>query len=92
MSVTLLQATVLESALEKARQLQLSQSRYWHLLLHMPGEVSEVDDPAFFLAKGGKEDAAAELNATIEALYHETRFDDNATGCRFPARRYWLKE
>jgi len=86
-----MQATELENALRKAEQIQLAQSRYWHLLLHMPGQVSEIDDPAFFLAENGKENAAAELNATLKALYHETRFDDNATGCLFPARRSWLE-
>ena len=71
--------------------MHLSQSRYWHLLLHMPHETSEIDDTAFFLAPDGKTNAAAELNATIAALYNETRFDDNATGCLYPARRYWLQ-
>ncbi len=88
----MLQATELENALQKAQASDLAQSRYWHLLLHMPDSVSEVDDPAFFLAADGKADAEAELNATLKALYDETRFDDNATGCHFPARRYWLKE
>ena len=41
----------MENALRKAEQIQLAQSRYWHLLLHMPGQVSEIDDPAFFLAE-----------------------------------------
>lgn len=89
--VMMVQASALENALTKARELQLSQSRYWHLLLHMPGEVSEIDDPTFFLAKEGKTNAGAELEATLAALYNETRLDDNATGCRFPARRHWLE-
>ncbi|WP_416768562.1 DUF4105 domain-containing protein [Sulfurimonas sp. ST-25] len=88
----ILQANVLENALEKAAKTGVAQSRYWHLLLHMPEDVSEVDDPAFFLAPGGKSNAEAELNATLTALYNESRFDDNATGCRFPARRSWLQE
>lgn len=87
----MVQANALENALNKAQELQLSESRYWHLLLHMTGDVSEIDDPAFFLAKDGKTNAEAELNATLIALFSETRFDDNATGCRFPARRYWLQ-
>lgn len=92
LSVMMVQANALQSALTKARQLQLSQSRYWHLLLHMPNNVSEIDDPAFFLAPDGKHNASAELNATLKALYHETVLDDNATGCRFPARRFWLRK
>ncbi|WP_345987647.1 DUF4105 domain-containing protein [Sulfurimonas sp. HSL1-2] len=89
---SVVQANVVENALDKAADLALAESRYWHLLLHMPKDVSEVDDPAFFLAPDGRENAGAELNATITALYGETRFDDNATGCRFPARRAWLQE
>ncbi len=87
-----LQANGTEEALAKAQKLGLAQSRYWHLLLHMPDGVSEIDDPAFFLAPDGKTNAEAELNATISALLNETRFDDNATGCLYPARRYWLRE
>lgn len=56
----------------------------------MDDSVSEVEDAAFFLAKNGKRDASAELEATIEALYNETRFDDNSTACLFPARKHWL--
>ena len=87
-----LHATVVENALLKAEREKLAGSRYWHLLLHMPADVSEIDDPAFFLAPDGKENASAELNATIAAFYHETHLDDNATGCRFPARREWLQK
>ena len=58
----------------------------------MPDDVSEVEDKAFFLAKNGKRDARAELEATIKALYNETRFDDKSTACLFPARKYWLEK
>ncbi len=58
----------------------------------MSGNVSEIDDPRFFFAKEGKENPEAELNATLEALFNETRFDDNASGCLFPARKAWLQE
>lgn len=85
-------ASEMDTAFEKAKALQLSQSRYWHLLLHMPNDVSEIDSPEFFLAKNGKYDADAELNATLRALYSETRTDDNATGCLYPARRQWLRD
>jgi hypothetical protein len=72
---------------------QLHKARYWHLLLHMPdGKESEIDSPGFFLAPSGKSDAKAELEATLVALYNETAFDDNATACRYPARKAWLVE
>jgi len=70
----------------------LAKERYWHLLLHMNGGVSEIDDPKFFLADNGKTDAKAELVATLKALLNEHSFDDNATGCRFPARKAWLQD
>lgn len=82
----------MDRALSQAAQMQLAQSRYWQLLLHMNDGVSEIDDSAFFLAENGNRNASAELNATIKAFYNEVRFDDNATGCLYPARRFWLKQ
>jgi len=78
--------------IEKANDLNLSQQRYWHLLLHMVDGESEIDDARFFFAPDGKTNAKNELNATIEALLHEKRFDDNSSACKFPARKAWLQE
>lgn len=75
-----------------AKEKNLSSSRYWHILLHMPDETSEIDDAAFFLSPEGKRDAEAELEATLRALVDEKVFDDNSTACRFPARKAWLAE
>ena len=61
-------------------------------MLHIKTTESEVENKAFFLAENGKIDAQAELQATIKALYAETRFDDNSTACLFPARKHWLVE
>lgn len=58
----------------------------------MEDRVSQIDDKRFFLASDGKTNAKNELNATIEALFNETTFDDNSTACRFPARKAWLQE
>lgn len=58
----------------------------------MSNDVSEIENETFFLAKDGKRDAAAELEATIKALYNEKELDDNATACLFPARKHWLKQ
>jgi hypothetical protein len=81
----------LQDALLQAEKRQLHKARYWHLLLHMPdGKSSEIDSPEFFLSPHGKNDPKAELEATIAALYNETVFDDNATACRYPARKAWL--
>jgi len=53
---------------------------------------SEIDDKRFFFAKDGKYNADAELNATLEAFFNESRFDDNASACLFPARKAWLAQ
>lgn len=58
--------------------------------MHFENGESEIDDRRFFLAEDGYQNTSAELNATIDALLHETKFDDNATACRFPARKDWL--
>ena len=58
----------------------------------MDNGESEIDDKKFFFAQDGKTNAKNELIATIDALLNETRFDDNSTACRFPARKAWLKE
>lgn len=81
-----------ESAWQKAKRMDLAGSRYWHLLLHMQHGVSEIDSPDFFLSDDGATNAAAELEATLFSLYHDSKDDDNATGCRYPARRHWLEK
>jgi len=53
---------------------------------------SEIDDDKFFLSSVGNINAKAELDASIDALLNESRFDDNSTACMFPARKAWLKE
>jgi len=56
----------------------------------MKNGISEIDDKHFFLSPKGKTNAKAELNATLYALLHERKLDDNATACKFPARKAWL--
>jgi len=53
---------------------------------------SEIDDVNFFFSDDGKTNAKNELHATLEALLNETRFDDNSSACKFPARKEWLKK
>ena len=77
---------------KEAHKLNLAQERYWQILLHIVDGESEIDDEKFFLSPDGKTDAKSELDATLEALLNETRFDDNSTACRFPARKAWLAE
>lgn len=53
--------------------------------LHSIGE-SYVDDDSFFIAGNGKENALAELQATLTALEPQ----DSSLRCRFPARYLFL--
>ncbi|MBA3026600.1 MAG: DUF4105 domain-containing protein [Sulfurimonas sp.] len=53
---------------------------------------SEIDDKNFFFATDGKTNAKNELDATLDAFYNEKTFDSNASACKFPARKNWLKE
>lgn len=76
----------------EANKQKLATTYYWQLLLHMEDGISEIDDPNFFLADNGSINANSELNATIDALFNETQFDDNSTACRFPARKKWLEK
>ena len=80
----------LSQYIKQANKIKLSKEHYWHLLLHMKNGSSEIDDENFFIAKDGKNNAKLELEATITALLSESRFDDNATACKFPARKEWL--
>ncbi len=77
---------------DKAEKLELHKDRYWQLLLHMPNEISEIDDSKFFISKNGKYNAKDELDETIKALLNETDFGDESFACRFPARKEWLKK
>ena len=84
------------SLLEAAHRLELSKDPYWHTLLHYKGGLfgfrSLVDDPKFFLAKVGKKDSEAELDATIRAFFQPVVENETHPVCRFPARFDWLKE
>lgn len=89
---SILSATVLQEALNKAVAEKLYEQRYWKLLLHYNNDKSEIDDSSFFLSPKGRTSPKAELIATLRSLYNEKSFDDNATACRYPARTRWLQE
>lgn len=86
----------IESLVERANGLNLSEARFWHLLVRyqdgLSGFESEADNDAFFFAKDGKTNPRAELEATIRNLLST----DIPAGqevhpqCRFPARFKWL--
>ncbi|MDY6905719.1 MAG: DUF4105 domain-containing protein [Thermodesulfobacteriota bacterium] len=74
---------------------KLYQHDYWHILLHYEktlwGVKSQVDDPDFFLSPEGKTDPAAEMTATIRALFQPDNEAAASFVCRFYARFQWLK-
>ncbi|HBZ93219.1 MAG TPA: hypothetical protein DEO91_05800, partial [Pseudomonas sp.] len=75
---------------------QLAADPYWIALGHyetgkLGGWRSYVDDDDFFLAKNGDSDPAAELQATLEALYQPAELGDRHPQCIYPARTRWLK-
>lgn len=87
----------IRSLTDQARQQKLYNDRYWHILLHYKkglfGIKSLVDDPAFFLAKNGKSDPQAELEATIAAFFQDPKTDSkDHPVCKFIGRFRWLKE
>ncbi|OYZ66976.1 MAG: hypothetical protein B7Y17_00685 [Sulfuricurvum sp. 24-42-5] len=90
LSLSIWSATT-DELIAQAHSLKLSQTRYWHLLMHSPKTESEIDDDAFFMAQDGKYNLAAELDATIEHLNEDTNRSDESLFCRFPARRAWLE-
>ena len=72
----------------------LASDPYWHLLLRddkpQDGRYrSDVTETGFFLSDRGREDAQAELDATLAAFRGEDA-GDASPACRFPARRAWL--
>ncbi len=77
---------------------RLAADPYWQRLLRDPtpddGQyASAVDQPAFFLAGNGRQDAAAELSALLNALASPwPGKPDEHPACRFPARSRWLAE
>ncbi len=75
----------------------LANNPYWIALGHyetgkLGGWRSYVDDPDFFLAEEGASDPAAELRATLTALYTATDQGDKHPQCVYPARTRWLRE
>ena len=88
-----------QQLITQAREKSLSSSPRWQALLHYrsnliaPGVTSEVDAPGFFLARNGKTDPEAELEATLRAFFNPqpSDADGQPDQCRFIARYHWLK-
>lgn len=91
----------LDELQQAARAKELSQDRYWRLLVHYRrgrlGRLrSEAAGPDFFLSPRGRRDPRAELEATLAGFFDpdppEADKDAMHPQCRFPARYAWLKE
>ena len=84
----------MERAVTAATEAGLARTRGWQALIHYrsdgSGWRSPIDDPRFFLSPQGKDDPAAELEATVRALYAPPAGGERAAACRFPARRAWI--
>lgn len=87
-----LYATSSDELIAQAHARKLSETRYWHLLMHTPHQTSEIDDSAFFLSPEGKENIASELDATIRHFNDDSNRSNESVFCRFPARRTWLEQ
>lgn len=86
----------LAEALASARQENLHDDRYWHILMHYQQDIfcvkSLIDDPGFFLAPDGKTNPQAELEATIRAFFQPQDDGGDPAVCRFAARFEWIRE
>ena len=82
LSLSIWSATT-DELIAQAHSLKLSESRYWHLLMHTPKNESEIDDAAFFIAQDGKNNLASELDETVRHLNEDTNRSDESLFCRF---------
>ncbi|MEB0042478.1 DUF4105 domain-containing protein [Pseudomonas sp. MH10] len=87
--------------IDNDRLQQLANTPLWISLGHyvtakLGGWRSYVDDPTFFLAANGAHDPAAELRATLNAIYKPASNDparQNAHAqCVYPARTHFLRD
>lgn len=99
-ATTLADTDYLTTLLERAEAADLAATRDWRNLLHyedrrwLPGQRSTTRDPRFFLDDDGWHDPAAELRATLQALFApaEARHGEQHPQCAFIARYHWLSE
>jgi hypothetical protein len=90
--------SVVDELQQYARDHQLWKKVEWLNLGHyqkdsgsVSGYSSQADDKRFFNADNGKQDPAAELQATLAALYDNSNAGDEHAQCRFIARFNWLQ-
>ena len=93
------QEQYLKELIHQANTLELSEKRYWHLLLHYRkniwgGHTSEADGPGFFLSQDGRKNPGAELESTLSRFFSEERVGTSKQQgqCAYPARYRWLDD
>lgn len=90
-------ALPVDSLLEKAAHLRLSEHSSWMALVHYrkdsfgSGFTSEADDERFFLSENGKYSPGEELVANIRSFFSLSE-ESRKKQCQFPARYYWIKQ
>ncbi|WP_449356105.1 Lnb N-terminal periplasmic domain-containing protein [Alishewanella longhuensis] len=98
--IVLILPWLLLSAMTQAKPaadpVELAKQPYWLKLGHyLPtyrrGYRSTIDSKSFFLATDGKTNPLAELNATLELLYHSDPAIAEQARCTYPARYTWLE-
>ena len=89
----------LQNLLNQAKEKKIAEHPYWHRLLHYRRNLigfyrSEIDDQSFFLARNGRDDPEAELEATLKGFYQNTGegSEEGLLSCRYKARFSWLSE
>jgi hypothetical protein len=93
------EAAYRDELVARARALRLSEQKQWLKLGHyvkgiFGGMESQADGLSFFLSPQGKDDPAAELDATLAGFFSREPLQPKAQHprCQFPARFLWLKE
>ncbi|MCL6245164.1 DUF4105 domain-containing protein [Acinetobacter sp. ANC 7200] len=82
----------LQRYIELAQSKKLSEHISWQRLLYTDHKgQSEVAFSGYFLAENGRQNAQAELEADVAALF-QTAEPNQAFRCRFPARSQWLMQ
>lgn len=89
------QTPYLQTLERRAAAEGLARRPEWLRLLHMEprrfGRLeSQITDSIFFLAKDGRRNPQAELNATLAAFFHHAPVAGESVPCRFHARYEWL--
>ena len=92
-------APYLDSLIQKAHQVHLSEDPYWRVLLHYrhrwyANSKSDIKASVFFNAKDGQSNPQAELDETLKSFFETGAREKNLqhAQCLFIDRYRWLKD